>query len=60
MDAEQVYDLRTQTKMELLKEHLKVNIGDDFNYSPKKFLERLGRTMARAAEESVEETKVQP
>lgn len=34
LTPEQLYDLRTQTKMELLKEHLKVNLGEDFVYSP--------------------------
>lgn len=38
----EVYDLRTQTKMELLKEHLKMNLNEDFIYDPKKnFIERI-------------------
>ena len=38
LEPEQAYDLQTQTKMELLKEHLKMNLGDDFAYSPRKSL----------------------
>ncbi len=41
---EERYELRTQTKMELLKEHMKQNLGEDYVYSPgKTFLENLGR-----------------
>jgi len=46
LDDEQRYDLRTQTKMEMLKEHLKMNIGDDFSYSPKsEYLRTLGSAL---------------
>lgn len=42
LDDDKIYELKTQTKMELLKEHLKMNIGDDFVYSPRKaFSDRL-------------------
>lgn len=38
------YELRTQTKMELLKEHLRQNVGEDYTYSPgKAFMEKLKR-----------------
>lgn len=48
LDDEQRYDLRTQTKMELLKEHLKMNLGDDFSYSPKlEYLRKLGSAMRK-------------
>ncbi|MBU1313434.1 MAG: hypothetical protein KJ947_05415 [Alphaproteobacteria bacterium] len=41
---EERYDLRTQTKMELLKEHLRQNVGEDYTYSPgRSFLEHLQR-----------------
>ncbi|OHV76671.1 hypothetical protein [Rhizobium sp. LCM 4573] len=32
---ETAYNLRTETKMELLKEHLRQHIGDEFIYNPK-------------------------
>ncbi|MCR6499726.1 hypothetical protein MUO32_11820 [Shinella sp. CPCC 101442] len=35
---EDVYNLRTQVKMELLKEHLRRHIGEDFVYNPKSSL----------------------
>lgn len=36
------YELRTQTKMELLKEHLRQNVGEEYTYSPgKAFMEKL-------------------
>lgn len=42
LDDEKIYELKTQTKMELLKEHLKMDIGNEFIYSPRKmFSERL-------------------
>lgn len=38
------YELRTQTKMELLKEHLRQNVGEEYAYSPgKAFMENLKR-----------------
>ncbi|MGN7293337.1 hypothetical protein [Rhizobium sp. SAFR-030] len=38
------YELRTQTKMELLKEHLRQNVGEEYTYSPgKAFMEKLER-----------------
>lgn len=38
------YELRTQTKMELLKEHLRQNVGEDYIYSPgNAFMEKLKR-----------------
>lgn len=44
LSDEQRYDLRTQTKMELLKEHLKLSVGEDYIYAPGKvFLEKLSR-----------------
>lgn len=44
LSPEQAYDLRTQTKMELLKEHLKMNIGEDYSYSPNKaLLDRIAK-----------------
>jgi hypothetical protein len=59
LDPDQAYDLKTQTKMELLKEHLKVNIGDEFTYSPKKaFLDRLKAVPQR--KEEVEDRQDQP
>ncbi|MEB2846819.1 hypothetical protein [Endobacterium cereale] len=53
------YELRTQTKMELLKEHLRQNVGDEYTYSPgKAFMEKIKRLPpkkeASAAEEEVE------
>jgi hypothetical protein len=48
LNDETVYNLRTQTKMELLKEHLKLNIGDEFTYSPRKaFSEKLNSVIVR-------------
>ncbi len=48
LDDETIYNLRTQTKMELLKEHLKLNIGDEFTYSPRRaFSERLKSVVVR-------------
>lgn len=38
LNDHQIYDLRTQTKMELLKEHLRQHIGEDYKYSPKSSL----------------------
>lgn len=35
MPSEEIYNLRTQTKMELLKEHLRQHIGEEFVYNPK-------------------------
>lgn len=44
LSIEEKYNLRTQTKMELLKEHLRQNLGDEFSYSPRKaFLEHFRR-----------------
>lgn len=44
LSDEQRYDLRTQTKMELLKEHLKHSVGEDYTYVPGKiFMEKLSR-----------------
>ncbi len=34
LDDDQIYEFRTQPKMEMLKEHMKMNIGDEFIYSP--------------------------
>lgn len=34
LDDEQRYELRTQTKMEMLKEHLRINMGSEYSYSP--------------------------
>ena len=60
LEAEQAYELRTQTKMELLKEHLKVNIGDEFTYSPNRaFLDRLKSIPPRKLEK-VEDEQDQP
>lgn len=35
VSAEEAYNLRTETKMELMKEHLRQHIGDEFVYNPK-------------------------
>lgn len=35
MPSEEIYNLRTQTKMELLKEHLRQHIREEFVYNPK-------------------------
>ncbi|MER9331628.1 hypothetical protein [Mesorhizobium sp. M0488] len=44
LSVDDEYDLRTQTKMELLKEHLRQNVGDEYVYSPRRtFLEHLKR-----------------
>ncbi|SHG31377.1 hypothetical protein SAMN02745157_3990 [Kaistia soli DSM 19436] len=44
LSVEEKYELRTQTKMELLKEHLRQNVGDEYVYAPKRaFLEHLQR-----------------
>jgi len=32
---EERYDLRTQTKIEMLKEHLKLHMSEDYLYTPK-------------------------
>jgi hypothetical protein len=39
---EQRYNLRTQTKMEMLKEHLRLHLGKEYSYDPQiKYLEKL-------------------
>ncbi len=49
------YELRTQTKMELLKEHLRQNLGEEYTYSPgKAFMEKLSRRPSK------KETSVEP
>jgi hypothetical protein len=48
----EAYDLRTQTKMELLKEHLKMNLGEDFSYAPHKpLMDRLKSVAPRRKED---------
>lgn len=46
LEPDQLYELRTQTKMEMLKEHLKMNVGDDFTYSPGRALARRLKSMS--------------
>ncbi len=43
LDDSQRYEFRTQTKMEMLKEHLRMNIGRDFSYSPgREYIRKIG------------------
>jgi hypothetical protein len=47
IDDEQRYALRTQTKIEMLKEHLRMNLGEEFTYSPgNEYLRRIGLAKA--------------
>jgi len=58
LDLEQAYNLKTQTKMELLKEHLKMNLGDDFSYLPQKlFWDRLKSVRPRQVDDSSADPK---
>lgn len=57
LSDEQRYDLRTQTKMELLKEHLKHSVGEDYIYAPGKvFMEKLSRLSKPKELASADET----
>ncbi|MBD9621902.1 hypothetical protein IB279_02980 [Ensifer sp. ENS06] len=57
LSDEQRYDLRTQTKMELLKEHLKLSVGEDYIYAPGKvFMEKLSRLPKAKEPETADET----
>ncbi|MCX5480621.1 hypothetical protein OSH08_16585 [Kaistia geumhonensis] len=59
LTTEEKYDLRTQTKMELLKEHLRQNVGDEYIYAPRRtFLEHL-RKFPRKAGDAVQPDNVQ-
>ncbi|MDQ0423590.1 hypothetical protein J2045_004645 [Peteryoungia aggregata LMG 23059] len=42
LDEEQIFSLRTQVKMELLKEHLRRHIGEDFQFNhPKSWMTKI-------------------
>lgn len=53
---EERYELRTQTKMELLKEHMRQNVGEDYTYSPgRRFEENLRRLPPKQQDSKDEE-----
>ena len=53
LEAEETYNLRTETKMELLKEHLRQNISQDYVYSPSANL--LTKILSRAQKPKLDE-----
>lgn len=62
LSDEEAYNLRTQTKMELLKEHLRQHLGEEFVYKPRHhFLQRVASVFSRHVdEERDEETTKSP
>lgn len=49
---EEAYNLRTETKMEMLKEHLRQHIGEDFVYNPKgNFFHKISKFVSRHVDE---------
>ncbi len=57
---EEAYNLRTETKMEMLKEHLRQHIGEDFTYNPKgNMFHKISKILSRHVgdEEEVDRQK---
>lgn len=55
LSEEQAYNLRTETKMELLKEHLRQHVSEDYVYSPSKtLLQRIMDVAGRQLESADE------
>lgn len=58
---EEAYNLRTQTKMELLKEHLRQHLGEEFVYNPRHhFLQRVASVFSRHVDEERDEETPKP
>lgn len=60
IDPEEAYNLRNQTKMELLKEHLKQHIGEDFTYKPKSLFHKITSIASSHLDEKHDENATGP